>query len=89
MKTNFVPWALANKYLLTSVLMISCYNLSALYPKNNLLKMLHLEYKGKCIEIVRDALSEEQLITDAIITLALMLVAEAVRFQLRQEAFSI
>lgn len=51
--------------------------------------MLHLEYKGKCIEIVRDALSEEQLITDAIITLALMLVAEAVRFQLRQEAFSI
>ncbi|KAL6890096.1 hypothetical protein GGI43DRAFT_425741 [Trichoderma evansii] len=76
MKMNFVPWALANKHLLASVLMISCYNLSTLYPKNNLLKTLHLDYKGKCIETVRDALSQEQPITDAVITLALMLVAE-------------
>lgn len=79
MKMNFVPWALANKYLLESIFMISCYNLSALYPKNNHVKMLHLNYKGKCIETVRDTLSREQPISDAIITLALRLVAEGVR----------
>jgi hypothetical protein len=79
-KIHFIPWALLNKDLLESILFIACYNLSTLYPEDNLWNMLRFKYKGKCIKAVRDAILREWPVSDDIIALALGLVAEAVRF---------
>jgi hypothetical protein len=79
---NFIPWALINKDLLESILLIACYSISTLYPENNLWNVLRFNYKDKCIKTVRDALLQEHPISEAIVALALGLVAEAVRHPL-------
>ncbi|KAL7928396.1 hypothetical protein V8C35DRAFT_325981 [Trichoderma chlorosporum] len=77
MKKNFIPWALTDEDLVMSILMIASYNLSTLCPENNLLHVLRLYYKGKCIKAIQDTAFKEYPVSDTIITLALMLVAEA------------
>lgn len=78
-KTNWVPWTLANPGLFAGILQASCHNLILLNPDNTLYPRLLLKYKADAIHELRKALSQkEERASDTTIALAFMLAVEEV-----------
>lgn len=79
MRTQYVPFALGERGMLSTILLSACRSLLRLEHRGHDYNQLALSYKGHCIKTVNDALSQEGKTTsDATIGCVLSLAADDV-----------